>query len=118
MTHEWMDKAACVDVDIHHDAWHPNTANYLADTYEALRLCNDCPVVDECLNYALDENLEYGIYGGMTQEERRAMRKRRQRAGKLQVRKVDGAWTVSDGKHQAQTGSVEAAWDFVKRLVA
>jgi hypothetical protein len=50
------------------------------DTYspeKAKRICiDDCPVRELCLEWALDRN-EPGIWGGMTQRERRAFKKRR-----------------------------------------
>jgi WhiB family transcriptional regulator, redox-sensing transcriptional regulator len=35
--------------------------------------CKDCPVRTECLAHALDEKVEFGVWGGMTERERRAV---------------------------------------------
>ncbi|MFE9045667.1 WhiB family transcriptional regulator [Streptomyces sp. NPDC007818] len=43
----------------------------------AKALCAGCPVRAECLAYALDERVEYGVWGGMTERERRALLRRR-----------------------------------------
>ena len=43
----------------------------------AKRLCDECPVLAECLAEALDNNLQWGIWGGMTERERRALLRRR-----------------------------------------
>ena len=44
----------------------------------AKNLCNDCAVKIECLEFALGNEEEYGIWGGMTPRERRAhLRKNR-----------------------------------------
>ncbi|MFE5974349.1 WhiB family transcriptional regulator [Streptomyces sp. NPDC056460] len=40
-------------------------------------LCAGCPVQGECLAHALDCRIEHGIWGGMTERERRALLKRR-----------------------------------------
>jgi WhiB family redox-sensing transcriptional regulator len=40
---------------------------------EALAVCAVCPVKAECLQYALDNALDYGIYGGLTAQERKAL---------------------------------------------
>jgi WhiB family redox-sensing transcriptional regulator len=43
----------------------------------AKRLCTGCPVKTECLAEALDGRLEWGVWGGMTERERRALLNRR-----------------------------------------
>ncbi|MEU8759732.1 WhiB family transcriptional regulator [Streptomyces sp. NPDC048659] len=43
----------------------------------AKALCFGCPVRAECLAHALDERIEHGVWGGMTERERRALLKRR-----------------------------------------
>ncbi|MGA5215215.1 WhiB family transcriptional regulator [Streptomyces cinereoruber] len=43
----------------------------------AKALCAECPVRAECLAHALDERIEHGVWGGMTERERRALLKRR-----------------------------------------
>ncbi|AKU18153.1 WhiB family transcriptional regulator [Luteipulveratus mongoliensis] len=40
-------------------------------------VCQRCPVVAECLADALDNRTEYGVWGGMTERERRALLRRR-----------------------------------------
>ena len=39
----------------------------------AKRICRNCDVVVECLAEALDERIEFGVWGGMTERERRKM---------------------------------------------
>ena len=44
---------------------------------EALGYCEICLVRGECLKYALDNSIEFGIYGGKTEDERKIMLRRR-----------------------------------------
>ncbi|MGI9063665.1 MAG: WhiB family transcriptional regulator [Pseudonocardiaceae bacterium] len=44
---------------------------------EAKRVCAPCPVRARCLAEALDRRIEFGVWGGMTERERRALLRRR-----------------------------------------
>ncbi len=48
-----------------------------AEQNKAKQLCTGCPVRTECLAEALDNQIEWGVWGGMTERERRALIKRR-----------------------------------------
>jgi WhiB family redox-sensing transcriptional regulator len=44
----------------------------------ARKICNqDCPVKDQCLEYAIDNRIEHGVWGGCSERERRRIIKRR-----------------------------------------
>jgi WhiB family transcriptional regulator, redox-sensing transcriptional regulator len=43
----------------------------------AKQVCVGCPVIAECLADSLDNRTEFGVWGGMTERERRALLKRR-----------------------------------------
>lgn len=43
----------------------------------AKAVCSGCPVRTECLAFALDRRIEHGVWGGMTERERRALLRRR-----------------------------------------
>lgn len=43
-------------------------------TAPAKQVCRMCPVREECLQYALDHDERYGIWGGKSERERRRMR--------------------------------------------
>jgi WhiB family redox-sensing transcriptional regulator len=44
---------------------------------DAKTVCRGCPVIAECLADALDSRTDFGVWGGMTQRERRALLRRR-----------------------------------------
>ncbi|HEX7353549.1 MAG TPA: WhiB family transcriptional regulator [Mycobacteriales bacterium] len=48
-----------------------------AEQHKAKVLCLSCPVRTECLADALDNRVEFGVWGGMTERERRALLRRR-----------------------------------------
>lgn len=43
----------------------------------ARAICKDCPVIDTCLEYALTDRIEHGVWGGASERERRRILKRR-----------------------------------------
>ncbi|HUQ55689.1 WhiB family transcriptional regulator [Lentzea sp.] len=48
-----------------------------AEQRKAKLVCLGCPVRMECLAEALDNRIEFGVWGGMTERERRALLRRR-----------------------------------------
>nr|WP_255426912.1 WhiB family transcriptional regulator [Pseudonocardia sp. C8] len=48
-----------------------------ADQRRARAFCYACPVRTECLAHALDQRIEFGVWGGMTERDRRAVLRRR-----------------------------------------
>lgn len=73
----WRDKAACHGADS--DVFFPERGES-ADP--ARQVCARCPVRQPCLVYALDEGIAHGIWGGLTERERRVLRVPRQRASR------------------------------------
>lgn len=71
MTVEWVARAACRSVDPD-DLFVQGAAQNRAKL-----LCMGCPVRTECLADALDNRVEFGVWGGMTERERRALLRRR-----------------------------------------
>ena len=45
----------------------------VADYKKAVSFCNKCPVKQECLNYALENEIVYGVWGGTGEKDRRVI---------------------------------------------
>ena len=60
----WMAQAVCASADP--EEWFPEKGS---SSQTAKKICSGCPVVKECLQFALDHN-EYGIWGGTSRRER------------------------------------------------
>lgn len=76
----WQDFAACKGMDpvIFFGPEHAETVKEKRDREdEAKAVCNSCPVKEECLEYALDAREAYGIWGGLTELERKALLRKR-----------------------------------------
>lgn len=79
MSEYWRDQAACLDT--WHELFFPvgNGPDALRQTWDAKAVCRGCPVLEPCLTWALDADVA-GIWGATTEDERRALRRRTQRA--------------------------------------
>jgi WhiB family redox-sensing transcriptional regulator len=71
---DWRVRAACRDADP--DLFFPEgTAGPVLQTVDrAKRVCETCPVQVRCLDWALDHHAAFGIWGGLTEGERRDLR--------------------------------------------
>ncbi|EHK88024.1 WhiB family transcriptional regulator [Saccharomonospora azurea] len=76
---EWWHSAACRDEDP--ELFFPvsNMGPGAQQTARAKAVCARCPVRAECLSYALDNGLDHGIFGGLTEHERRDLVRRERR---------------------------------------
>ena len=77
----WQARSNCMGVDP--DLFFPERG---ASTREAKEVCRGCVVREECLEYALDNGEKFGIWGGLSERERRRLRRvraleRRSQAG-------------------------------------
>lgn len=68
----WQVDANCKDVDP--DIFFPDRG---ASTRKAKELCNACEVQEHCLEYAIVNAEKFGIWGGLSERERRKIRKER-----------------------------------------
>ncbi|MFT6291605.1 MAG: WhiB family redox-sensing transcriptional regulator [Ilumatobacter sp.] len=75
----WMSEGNC--------RLHPPATFFPSDGVgvdKARKICRDCPVVARCLDYALDERIDHGVWGGCSERERRRILKsRRQDAAQV-----------------------------------
>ena len=74
---EWRDQALCRDTDP--ELFFPvgTTGLALSAIDEAKQVCGECHVRSECLDFALDTNQDSGVWGGLSEEERRVIRRER-----------------------------------------
>lgn len=68
---EWMDDAACNGMDGNTFFPERGENNKLAS---AKAICSRCLVKDECLNFALENDIYHGVWGGMSGVERQRVR--------------------------------------------
>ena len=68
----WQEQANCLGVDP--DLFFPERG---ASTREAKEVCRGCIVRDLCLEYALVNGEKFGIWGGLSERERRRIRRQR-----------------------------------------
>ena len=67
---QWQEKALCAQTDP--EAFFPEKGG---STREAKRICLGCEVKDRCLDYALAHDERFGIWGGLSERERRRLKR-------------------------------------------
>ncbi|GAA0920617.1 WhiB family transcriptional regulator [Nonomuraea longicatena] len=73
---DWRHRAACRDVDP--ELFFPigNTGPALMQIEEAKQVCRSCSAVEKCLKWALESGQDAGVWGGLSEDERRALKRR------------------------------------------
>lgn len=71
----WQERALCAQTDP--EAFFPEKGG---STREAKKVCLTCEVRTECLEYAVANDERFGIWGGMSERERRVVKKEQLRA--------------------------------------
>ena len=76
MTIDWRINAACRDTDP--ELFFPigTTGPAVDQIASAKEVCIGCPTQTDCLDFAIATNQDSGVWGGTTEEERRAIRRR------------------------------------------
>ena len=69
-TDQWQDRALCAQTDP--EAFFPEKGG---STREAKKICLGCEVRSECLEYALAHDERFGIWGGLSERERRRLKR-------------------------------------------
>lgn len=72
----WRQHARCKGVDP--EVFHPSEED--DDAAEAKAICAQCPVREACLEHALAVREKHGVWGGLTERERRRLIRQRRRA--------------------------------------
>ena len=67
----WQEQALCAETDP--EAFFPEKGG---STREAKKICTGCEVKAQCLEYALANDERFGIWGGLSERERRRLRRR------------------------------------------
>lgn len=72
----WYHYAACRDHDP--ELFFPvgNAGPAMLQLEQAKRVCADCPVQRLCLEWALVAGIDHGVWGGLSEDERRTLRRR------------------------------------------
>ena len=78
---DWRHRAACRDEDP--ELFFPigTTGPALLQIDEAKAVCHRCSVIDECREWSLETGQEAGVWGGLSEDERRALIRRGVPAG-------------------------------------
>jgi WhiB family redox-sensing transcriptional regulator len=76
MDTDWMARGRCRQLDP--AIFFPNDG---VGVEVARRICADCPVKAPCLEYALANRIDHGVWGGCSERERRRIARRRRLAG-------------------------------------
>jgi WhiB family redox-sensing transcriptional regulator len=77
---DWRDRSACLDEDP--ELFFPigNTGPAILQIEEAKQVCRRCDVREQCLAWALEAGQDHGVWGGLSEDERRALKRRNSRA--------------------------------------
>jgi WhiB family redox-sensing transcriptional regulator len=67
----WTDRARCRGTD-------PEQffVRGAAQARRAIKVCGRCTVKEQCLRYALDNDIDFGVWGGLTERQRRAYQRK------------------------------------------
>ena len=79
---DWRLRSACTDVDTNLFFPVGLTGDAIDQTNLAKAICRECPVQSQCLEFALRTTQDYGVWGGRTEDERRAIRRSRRAAAR------------------------------------
>jgi WhiB family redox-sensing transcriptional regulator len=77
MSEPWNTQAACLNRD---PQWWDHESHVMTrECKKAMAICNTCPVRIDCLTTALNDDIDFGIWGGLTPSDRKHLSKRLER---------------------------------------
>jgi WhiB family transcriptional regulator, redox-sensing transcriptional regulator len=76
----WRNRSACLDEEP--ELFFPigNAHPAILQTEEAKAVCRRCEVMETCLTWAMESGKDAGVWGGLSEDERRALKRRLARA--------------------------------------
>lgn len=86
---DWRNYAACLYEDPELFFPKGNTGPAILQIEEAKKVCLRCDVRSRCLEWALEAGQDHGVWGGLSEDERRALRRRNARVGVREQRRRD-----------------------------
>lgn len=77
---DWRHRSACLEEDP--ELFFPigNTGPAITQIEEAKAICRRCDVMEVCLKWAIENGQDAGVWGGMSEDERRSLKRRNARA--------------------------------------
>jgi WhiB family redox-sensing transcriptional regulator len=80
MDMDWLNKARCLTEDP--ELFFPvgNTGPAVEQIEQAKSVCRECGVTNHCLEYAIKENQDTGVWGGLSEDERKSLKRKYARA--------------------------------------
>lgn len=75
----WMDKKNCAGKPTALFMPDKNGSMTAPRLKVAVAICNGCEVVEECLSYAIEKNIQIGVFGGLSTKQRRIEATKRRR---------------------------------------
>jgi WhiB family redox-sensing transcriptional regulator len=81
MNEDWRDRAACADIKYAgkvDDVFFPSGTTEQTEKEIAIakKICLTCDVIEICESWSIKHNIDAGIWGGLSEEERRNIRRR------------------------------------------
>ena len=72
----WRNRSACFGVNPELFFPDGSTGRALLQIEEAKAVCRQCEVIETCLKWAMESGQDAGVWGGLSEEERRALKRR------------------------------------------
>jgi WhiB family transcriptional regulator, redox-sensing transcriptional regulator len=88
----WMARGKCRELPP--DTFFPSDG---AGVEVARKICADCPVKSPCLEYAMENHIDHGVWGGTSERERRRIARRRRLAAAEAAAEAPGQVTPAAG---------------------
>lgn len=100
----WMAKGKCREMPP--DTFFPSDG---AGVEVARKICADCPMKSPCLEYAMANHIDHGVWGGTSERERRRIARRRRLAAAEAAAGGAPSQEQAQEQPQAQTGAPATA---------